>query len=156
MGTKADNAQIGQSGTASQNFNIRAGGDGTLRFERGNAGSPISEPLRIETNNDLTPLGNILAGVLGAGQTWQDVKASRAVNTTYTNTTGKPIVVHAVVSSTAAASAVITISGVALISSAQATATANIAITAIIPPGATYSVGVNGGTATLGNWLELR
>jgi hypothetical protein len=28
---------------------------------------------------------------IGVGQTWQDVKASRAVNTTYQNTTGKPI-----------------------------------------------------------------
>lgn len=27
----------------------------------------------------------------GVGQTWQDVTSSRAINTTYTNTTGKPI-----------------------------------------------------------------
>lgn len=30
---------------------------------------------------------------IGKGQTWQDVSASRSVNTTYTNTTGKTIVV---------------------------------------------------------------
>lgn len=28
---------------------------------------------------------------LGVGQSWQDVTVSRAVSTTYTNTTGKPI-----------------------------------------------------------------
>lgn len=31
--------------------------------------------------------------VIGVGQTWQNVTASRSTNTTYTNTTGKPIVV---------------------------------------------------------------
>ena len=30
---------------------------------------------------------------LGVGQTWQDVTASRAAGVTYTNTTGKPIMV---------------------------------------------------------------
>lgn len=34
-----------------------------------------------------------LAGTLGRGQTWQDVSASRAVNTSYQNTTGRPIMV---------------------------------------------------------------
>jgi hypothetical protein len=31
---------------------------------------------------------------IGTGQTWQNVSASRAQNVTYTNTTGKPIMVH--------------------------------------------------------------
>lgn len=34
------------------------------------------------------------AKALGVGQTWQDVSGSRAQNTSYQNTTGKPIVVH--------------------------------------------------------------
>lgn len=38
--------------------------------------------------------GKILnAAMFGVGQTWQDLTASRALNTTYTNTTGKTIFV---------------------------------------------------------------
>ena len=42
----------------------------------------------------ITPLklkGCLDTKVLGINQTWQDVAASRAINTTYTNSTGKPI-----------------------------------------------------------------
>lgn len=38
-------------------------------------------------------LRNAVSLTLGVGQTWQDVRTSRAANTTYTNTTGRPIVV---------------------------------------------------------------
>lgn len=34
------------------------------------------------------------SGGIGIGQTWQDVAASRSFGVTYTNTTGKPIVVQ--------------------------------------------------------------
>lgn len=36
---------------------------------------------------------DISGGFLGIGQTWQDVTTLRAFGTTYTNTTGRPIVV---------------------------------------------------------------
>ena len=50
------------------------------------------------TNNTnyMTPLRveqHMLANGLGWGQTWQDVKASRAVSTSYQNTTGRPIMI---------------------------------------------------------------
>jgi len=35
--------------------------------------------------------------VIGVGQTWQDITASRALGTTYTNSTGKPIVVNPII-----------------------------------------------------------
>lgn len=38
----------------------------------------------------ITPL-KLKNSVLGLGQTWQDLTASRVLNTTYTNSTGKPI-----------------------------------------------------------------
>jgi hypothetical protein len=40
---------------------------------------------------------------IGVGQTWQNVKASRAANTTYQNTTGKPIMVNCRTSATSSA-----------------------------------------------------
>lgn len=42
--------------------------------------------------NGLT--GAVTVASIGVGQTWQDLTASRAVNTTYTNSTGKPIMVQ--------------------------------------------------------------
>lgn len=40
----------------------------------------------------ITPL-KLKNSVIGLGQTWQDVTASRVIGVTYTNTTGKPIMV---------------------------------------------------------------
>jgi hypothetical protein len=37
---------------------------------------------------------NVSGGFLGIGQTWQDMTASRASGVTYTNSTGKPIMVN--------------------------------------------------------------
>lgn len=159
MGLKADNAQIGQSSTASQNFNIRAPSDGTLRLERGNAGTPLSEPLKIEANNDVRFAGNVLSGVLGMGQAWQEVTASRAVDITYTNTSGKPIQLSVLFMSTSAANTTVGlfVNGVPLYGTHAAFAgNAVPCVPAIIPPGATYVLTVYGGTATLNRWSELR
>ncbi len=41
-------------------------------------------------------------GVLGAGQTWQSLVASRAINTDYQNTTGRPIAVSVTLTTVAA------------------------------------------------------
>lgn len=95
-------------------------------------------------------------GSLGFGQLWQDVKASRAAGTTYTNTTGKPIAGH--VSSTQAATGgytiTVTVNGVALAYGFYAGVGAYGYADFIVPPGATYSVTVSGGS--LATWLELR
>lgn len=80
---------------------------------------------------------------LGVGQTWQDVSASRAVGTTYTNTTGRPIFVNYV--STSAVTVTIMIGGVSIASMYSPT-------TFIVPGGATYSIT----SGTLQKWAELR
>jgi hypothetical protein len=57
----------------------------------------VSSSAEIRTGTDntkaVTPLG-INETQLGWGQTWQDVRPSRDVGVTYTNTTGKPIEVN--------------------------------------------------------------
>jgi hypothetical protein len=94
------------------------------------------------------------AGV-GYGQTWQNVTASRAVNTTYTNTTTKPIMV--VVSTSAGSPTTtlsLTVSGITLIGYQSSSVTGGTFVaqaTAIVPAGATYSM-VAGGMA---QWREL-
>lgn len=154
-GLKTDNAQIGQSGTASQNFNLRAALDGTLRLERGNAGAPISEPIKIESNNDITLAGNLLSGVFGAGQTFSDLVGSRSFGTTYTNTTGKAIFLCLFASSTSIAGMTCIVGGVS-VSGQTSVAGSGFTLSIPIPAGSTYNVTLPVGTLSNIHWWELR
>lgn len=159
MGLKADNAQLGQSATASQNFNLRAPLDGTLRLSRGNAGSEISDPIKVETNNDVTLLGNVLSGVYGTGQTLQGftVGAQRVGGTVYTNTSGKPITINVIGTCANLASFLVcTLNGLFFFGSAAYASPGWCSVTCVVPAGATYSVGANSGGYTLSQWSELR
>lgn len=162
MGLQANNAQIGQSGTNSQNFNIRTALDGILRFSRGGKGVEISDPLKIEANNDVTTLGNLtlggnlLSGAFGLGQTWQDVLASRSFGTTYTNTTGKPIGVHFGCNSTTSCVINVIVNGIQLIGVGIPTGLSVSSGVHIVPAGATYSVPTPAGTLSNQQWRELR
>lgn len=96
---------------------------------------------------------------LGVGQTWTDVTSSRTAGTTYTNSTGKPIVVSVLGNQQTAAvlTASIAVNG-SVVNSLQLGATANgiagkPSATAIVPPGATYLVTLSGGISA---WWELR
>lgn len=93
---------------------------------------------------------------LGNGQSWQTV--SRSANTTYYNTTGRPIVVNVVSShGTANNFTIMTINGVPVTGNGDYNvATAATAANWIIPPGASYSISATSGTLVLGTWTELR
>ena len=90
----------------------------------------------------------------GVGQTVQDVTASRALSTTYTNSTGKPILISVTVAgANDFGTTTLTVSGVAAASvsnSSQYGQTKNICY--VIPPSSTYSV--VGSPISL--WTELR
>lgn len=149
---KAANVQVGMGPSASNNFHWRNLLDGLLRLSRGNAGSPITDVMTVNADNSVGFPGNVASGVLGAGQTWQDMAASRAMNTTYTNSTGKPI--QLVVNFYAgAATMVVTVNGAAVPSGVSVLNAAYATCHLIIPVGATYSVG---GSASFTSWWELR
>lgn len=96
------------------------------------------------------------ADSIGVNQTWQNVTASRSVGVTYTNTTGKPIVVRLNIAQTANSASSFSffiagvdfggdgnsISGVLLVSD-----------TFIIPNGAAYYLST---PFSINSWLELR
>jgi hypothetical protein len=96
---------------------------------------------------------------LGNGQTWQNVTGSRGYGTTYTNSTGRAIMVAIAGSNnTNAAWAILTptVGGVTLPDARAIVNQSYCFITFIVPTGATYSV-TNGGTAmALQLWTELR
>ena len=90
----------------------------------------------------------------GIGQTFQDVTASRALGTTYTNSTGKPILISVTVNGVNDyGTTTLTVDGVAaarVSNSTQYGQTKNICY--VIPPSSTYSV--VGSPIML--WTELR
>lgn len=142
--------QVGQSGTANNNFVLVPDGSGALRIYRGNTDALGALVLEIDANGAFTT-----APVLGVGQTWQNVTGSRALSVTYTNTTTKPIQVAVSLSTTSTVnSSAITVNGVAVDSAGvtQTSSTHNHFV--IVPVGATYSVSAT--SATIIAWTELR
>jgi hypothetical protein len=92
---------------------------------------------------------------LGYGQTWQLVTGSRALGTTYYNTTGKPIFVKACSTGTTSSAITIVVNGVTMpawiVNSASAAA-ANDSV--LVPPSNSYVITMS--TGTLATWAELR
>lgn len=93
---------------------------------------------------------------IGVSQTWQDVTGSRLGGTTYTNSTGRPIMVSVNTSSTTntITTTTLTVDGLAVASNGSQGGNTN-GVTAIVPDGATYSVSIGSG-GSLSGWFELR
>lgn len=111
-----------------------------------------------DTARAVTPAGVAPLASLGVGQTWQDLTASRAFATNYTNSSGRPIAVH--VHGTSATSQyadlAVTMGSVILQgtnTSFESTAQF-VSLSFIVPNGVTYNVA--GTNATLTKWYELR
>jgi hypothetical protein len=94
---------------------------------------------------------------LGYGQTWQNLTGSRSLSTTYYNTTGKPIVVSVTNNENANAPRIyITVSSIIVAYDyrlAPVTRGWRSFVSAIVPPGAPYSVDSDNGVSV---WAELR
>lgn len=91
---------------------------------------------------------------IGDGQTWQDLTASRALSTTYTNSTGRTIgVMYEGISSSSASACVLNING-SLIRGGVAPATLQTGSGVfLVPNGATY---LASGITTMSKWWELK
>jgi hypothetical protein len=101
---------------------------------------------------------NTAALSIGVSQTWQNMIASRALNATYTNTTGKPIMVAVQGNFAVNQYFELVIGGVSVAISGWnsfASGSVNGTVTGIVPNGTSYivnSTGVSGGL----KWAELR
>lgn len=138
--TGADSANVVYSTTARTNVPFRV--VGYIDITEATAGTWDTAPSLIQGSGGqaLTAMSSI-----GYGQTWQNLTGSRTGGTTYYNTTGKPIQVMIVNSST---NNVVTINGTSL---AGANLTTNVCISFIVPDGQSYSV-----SGTFFAWSELR
>lgn len=89
---------------------------------------------------------------IGVGQTWQNLAASRAIGTTYTNNTGKPIFVSVAIYCNNT-TGYLTINGVIVTGHTGVVGYSQVGfIGGIVPNGGTYSVS---GTS-IDKWAELR
>jgi hypothetical protein len=87
-------------------------------------------------------------GLGGTAQTWQNVAGSRSTSVTYTNSTGRPIMVC--ISTTGGANGDLVINGVSI---GRCDAVGYQTVSGIVPNSGTYSL--NGATGII-YWAELR
>ena len=81
------------------------------------------------------------------------ILAGRASAVTYTNSTGKPIVVY-VVGSIVVANLIVTLDTYEIAVQTNATPSSFCSVSFVVPPGSTYSVNFN--TLTIHDWVEIR
>ena len=108
-----------------------------------------------------TTEGTVAAGndarfglMIGVGQSWVNVTSSRAAKTTYTNDTGKPILVLVSTYATKSSGANFIIDGVvvSLIGGSESAIVRPLSV--IVPAGSTYSIDNDIGATRV--WSELR
>jgi len=122
-------------------------------------GTPTAPTAAVGTNTtQLATTAFAASQDLGVGQTWQDVTGSRVLDTTYTNSTGKPIVVSAGTHIGAGVyqlslTAIINGTAVKIGQGSNTTGNTSAGGNVVVPAGATYKL-TSGFTLTY--WLELR
>jgi hypothetical protein len=108
------------------------------------------------TIGDAVTLPSAATQGLGIGQTQTDVTSSRAVNTTYTNSTGDPIYVNLTVSTGTGSDSRWEIDGVVNPGGTYTNSSGGRNnLTAVVPNGQTYKV-VLGGNGAIISWMELK
>lgn len=94
----------------------------------------------------------------GLSQSWQDVTASRAVGTTYTNSTGKPIqvLISALTTNSGNGSINIGATGAFQVYGGPSASGVVNSVSFTVPSGQTYVLTDVSGTITIVSWAELR
>lgn len=123
-------------------------------------GTPTTPTAAVGTNTTQVASTSFAtnAGVGSPAQAWQGV--SRALNTAYTNSTGRPIQVMAVISCPASPLSrfQVFINGNALTFGVGngGSGSIDLPVSFIVPSGNTYSINTSSGSPSLQSWVELR
>lgn len=145
--------------------NLTLAADGTLKRS--------NDPLNASTRKVGTATGNLVErgadgypvnnNAIGVGQTWQDVSTSRTIDISYTNTTGRPIVVSVSLQNTSSGSLTLgiraTVNGVTVADQSVYTngPSFNCNASFIVPAGGVYQISKYGShTVNTSYWSELR
>ena len=162
-GTNTSFAQAALSTDVTGTLPVANGGTGATTLTsaallKGNGASAISAASAADIvtaiGSTAVTLSTDSTNAIGYNQTWQDVKSSRASGTTYTNSTGKPIMVAVAAGPTSNNQSIgVTVGGVSLGSLTLTNGYTSGAFQFIVPNSTTYVVTING---TLNTWAELR
>ena len=118
---------------------------------------PVTPSSAPTTNYQVVNKKYVDDNALGVNQTWQNVTASRTLGVTYTNTTGKPIVLMISFLGTGVSNwSYININGTGSIYWTNIYNTGAGGDSIIIPHGSTYEVSSGGDGVKIIHWLELR
>ena len=134
--------------------NLILASGGVIRYRYNGTETTIGGPLVITgavsgTNLSGTNTGDQALNEIGVGQTWQNVTDSRVQNTSYTNSTGKPIMVSIILDTGAVDSGAITVDSVGIGAESGTGLSSN---QFIVPNGSVYRVN----NAGIFAWTELR
>jgi hypothetical protein len=132
----------------------------------GTAGGAITftQAMTLDASSNLAVTGTVTGTNLYAqSQTWQNVTGSRAIGTSYTNSTARPIEVQtSVASAGGTVNFYMNMNGTYIRVGVAVAGSSECAITVTVPPGQTYGVSTaNGsmssaGAGALAGWNELR
>lgn len=158
-GTATSATSATSATTATTATNIASGAAGSVPYQ---SGAGTTAMLAAGTNGQILTLA---AGVpawtnntsIGTGQSWSDVKASRAMGFTYTNNTGRTIHVEVGVTLPSGGGAVNVVRGALSSVAANNGSGTNIVQLVSFPviPLGTYAITVNTGSPSINSWLEL-
>jgi hypothetical protein len=169
LSTQASNnvAITGGSITGITDLAVADGGTGASTLTAnsvllGNGTSALQTVAPSTSGNVLTSNGTTWTssplGVIGVGQAWSDFTGSRAAGTTYTNSTSNPIMVMVTGYILINGSYLLFVNGIEVGRVAGngggGNLNMNAPISAIVPPGSTYSLVLS--NANLVRWTELR
>lgn len=121
-------------------------------------GELVADYLNIKNDNGIVKdLSGKILGIGGNDYTWIDETANRSGTTTYTNTTGKPILVSISVQTTTTVEYGFSVNGVRVsYKVGRSTTSSNISVgdTIIVPNGSTYEL--SNITGSILHWFELK
>lgn len=142
------------------NLTLRGNAAGTGTFIVESPNSNTSQTISLpDATGTLATEAYVSSQLIGESQTWQNVTASRALATTYTNSTGKQIqVAVSVVHNASGGASAFLVDGNTIAGFANNMTGTNFVspYIIIIPDGATYRVNQTSGTAAISTWWELR
>ena len=138
-----------------------AGQSYTLKFPTGNVTAGKFLKVDSISGSGTTGVGQLSFGdasALGVGQTWTDVTSSRAFNTDYTNSTGKPIMVHFIATTGTGDNIQVNVGGVSFGDQYTNQSNGREMSSFIVPDNTVYRINGNTGSTTpvLQKWVELR
>lgn len=153
IGTTGPSVALDVVGSAAVNGELTVTGGATFSGKITTASTTSSD-----SSTTVATKGYVDGICIGVGQTWKNVLASRSSGVTYTNTTGRPIMVIVGAGDTSNQSPTLTVvvDGITIISGVYDAATGggNISVSFIVPAGSTYSATIT--VTTISHWVELR